>query len=1288
MVELRATIQHGLEAVRGAGTPKMDLTISLRLGQLFAARAAMAVKQADRLLLDARADALFKFGLHLLRQRADGTLTETQYMFRAPSVASESAVTAAAEEAVTYVASRYIQQHAYQACIDEMVGIALPSATYSVAESYRKLEQSQTSSASRQMRRTMLEKAREALLETQDLLDQPYIDRTHSLRQLVPDEMRSLQIQIGRLAIGGAGGSNVNASFTNGSGGGDDNNYPSHNESASSLNRSRRQTTTMLPAAVAMNADLPNPRADELKHLLTQIMEQLSIMQEDMVVVRSRLGNIEDRLPAVESASNPLEDYFLEEELNQQQQQQQQQTSIMHHQRTAATMLANNPYAQFAATTNSSVPMMGGLNQINPYGPTMQQQQQFYNAMYMYGGGAAGAGPIVNPIVPGLAYGMVASPSLPQHQQPQPHHQSNSNLMGLLQAPPPSTMAPFTPTHLQQPPPSLHQQQQQPPSFVQLQQPPPFQQQQQQQQQNVSHPTTISVASTEPTASSTSKSTLTTSTTTPITTKSWNATMNNAPVEKGPPVNVVITSSDPLPQMLAQNRASTTTNTMTAATASNATLSVTIPAHHIKNNPVAAVLPTIDATSQAPIFGAFVKTPSSLTNSTSSIAPPVAMSTPNSTPFNIASNKKTSDSTPPPALFGALAPATGKTSTLQTNNNTSTTKPSPFANFTFGASLPVVNPTKSSTAATSSAPGSSGLFGSLSSGTNAFGGFGKSVDVVPAPGSGLFASLTATKSVASAPKLSGGLTPTKNNDSLADGGPSTSPSKAGSGAVPTDSADAVDDYVPTAHFEPVIALPDLIETRTGEEEEHICFEHRAKLLRYVKETKEWKERGIGQMKVLVNKQDASKVRLLMRREQVLKLCCNQLLQSDTKFNTLGSAGTSMTWFGQDFSENELQVELFAIRFKTAEMCREFHDAVLAAQNGMIELSAKTDVSSATNVKPKVVAEDSSKSATTGFGNMFKPVIGSWDCTGCYVTNQASVSECVACGGSAPNTTKSTVASVAPVVSAPLAVTSGEGFGNMFKPKSGSWECTACYITNKPETLYCLACESPKDATIPVKEKTHALLATSADAPKFSFGVPMSAKPLDADCTALTTKTATIPAITSNTNSGPFSFGTFTAMSSGTTTNKLGSNDSTTDAAKSGFSFSMNGGTLFGSNNTPAVGSSVAATSGQLGVDVKLQPKEQFTFVYKPKSPPKPINSTSTEYVSDDEAATNLEEENNTYFAPVIALPDKVDVVTGEENELVLYAHRAKLYRFCESEWKERGLGEVKILRHCDTGKLR
>jgi len=37
---------------------------------------------------------------------------------------------------------------------------------------------------------------------------------------------------------------------------------------------------------------------------------------------------------------------------------------------------------------------------------------------------------------------------------------------------------------------------------------------------------------------------------------------------------------------------------------------------------------------------------------------------------------------------------------------------------------------------------------------------------------------------------------------------------------------------------------------------------------------------------------------------------------------------------------------------------------------------------------------------------------------------------------------------------------------------------------------------------------------------------------------------------------------------------------------------------------------------------------------------------------------------------------------------VLYSHRAKLFRLVDGEWKERGIGDVKILKHKTSKKIR
>ncbi len=46
----------------------------------------------------------------------------------------------------------------------------------------------------------------------------------------------------------------------------------------------------------------------------------------------------------------------------------------------------------------------------------------------------------------------------------------------------------------------------------------------------------------------------------------------------------------------------------------------------------------------------------------------------------------------------------------------------------------------------------------------------------------------------------------------------------------------------------------------------------------------------------------------------------------------------------------------------------------------------------------------------------------------------------------------------------------------------------------------------------------------------------------------------------------------------------------------------------------------------------------------------------------DESGHADDFEPDVHFTPVIPLPDLVDVTTGEEEEEILFSHRAKLYR--------------------------
>lgn len=71
----------------------------------------------------------------------------------------------------------------------------------------------------------------------------------------------------------------------------------------------------------------------------------------------------------------------------------------------------------------------------------------------------------------------------------------------------------------------------------------------------------------------------------------------------------------------------------------------------------------------------------------------------------------------------------------------------------------------------------------------------------------------------------------------------------------------------------MVHLTQEVETKTNEELEEQTFKMRAKLFKFDRETKEWKERGTGDVKLLKHKENG-KTRLVMRRDKTLKVCAN------------------------------------------------------------------------------------------------------------------------------------------------------------------------------------------------------------------------------------------------------------------------------------------------------------------------------------------------------------------------------------------------------------------------------
>lgn len=75
------------------------------------------------------------------------------------------------------------------------------------------------------------------------------------------------------------------------------------------------------------------------------------------------------------------------------------------------------------------------------------------------------------------------------------------------------------------------------------------------------------------------------------------------------------------------------------------------------------------------------------------------------------------------------------------------------------------------------------------------------------------------------------------------------------------------------HFEPVVHLTEKVDTKTNEESEEQMFKMRAKLFKFDRESREWKERGTGDVRLLKHKENG-KTRLVMRRDKTLKVCAN------------------------------------------------------------------------------------------------------------------------------------------------------------------------------------------------------------------------------------------------------------------------------------------------------------------------------------------------------------------------------------------------------------------------------
>ncbi|KNE59018.1 hypothetical protein AMAG_03368 [Allomyces macrogynus ATCC 38327] len=115
----------------------------------------------------------------------------------------------------------------------------------------------------------------------------------------------------------------------------------------------------------------------------------------------------------------------------------------------------------------------------------------------------------------------------------------------------------------------------------------------------------------------------------------------------------------------------------------------------------------------------------------------------------------------------------------------------------------------------------------------------------------------------------------------------------------------------------------LVELKAQEADEVQLFKQRGKLFSFDKTNIEWKERGHGEMRLMLNKA-TGKVRVLMRRDKTHTVCANHLVTEDMKLQPNVGSDRSWVWTAKgDYSDETIKTEMLAVRFPTAALANRF-----------------------------------------------------------------------------------------------------------------------------------------------------------------------------------------------------------------------------------------------------------------------------------------------------------------------------------------------------------------------------
>ncbi|XP_077514748.1 uncharacterized protein LOC144125340 isoform X2 [Amblyomma americanum] len=227
-------------------------------------------------------------------------------------------------------------------------------------------------------------------------------------------------------------------------------------------------------------------------------------------------------------------------------------------------------------------------------------------------------------------------------------------------------------------------------------------------------------------------------------------------------------------------------------------------------------------------------------------------------------------------------------------------------------------------------------------------------------------------------------------------------------------------------------------------------------------------------------------------------------------------------------------------------------------------------------------------------------------------------------------------------------------------------------------------EKPRTAEAPV------IPPQTAVTPVFSQ-IPLKELGKFNSCASSSSKT---PTMTDKYKAGEPEITVKTKISASSTVQQLPNNISNQQPAGTEFRFGVGGSDQKPSTDRIMKLSNLDSqkVNGSASTDAELQTACSLPFQSHTAPPltrpPYSAPAVSGERADSPQSQSEAPEEYvpNGEFEPVVELPKLIEVKTGEEDEEVLFCEQAKLYRYDAKakEWKERGTGQLKILRHMKT----